>query len=662
MKHALKLGSLFFLILTYVSCHRHIENTPEIDSEIDLNKIISNIYTATDSIINFIDEYETEDSLTYYSLQNIKSRGYYVKGEFKKADSIADRVISYGKRARKSSSIGLILADAYNNKGIYMGIFNQKDSAIKYFIKAQEILKATGDNKKIIDIGINIADLYHSKGDYTMSSYWYRQTLLLSDSLGVKGFEMPIYSGLAKLYLDLSNFPLSDQYFKLAESYLDNCTNYEKYYFYNSRGNYYYMTTEYYEALEWFYKAYNIIDENVCRLTTSCNLGETYLFLHNADSAEHYITQAKAIVAKMNDVTSEYYIKGLEIYLYLLKNNTEKAKQLIEEVDNTYHNISPEYVYVQNKRLYKYYLAVKDFKNALIHREKMDKYDDSLRNLRIINMIAENDFRYKNDTTIVNQNKKIAISEKKIVTMRYIITIVILVTILLIVLFFYRSILRKKRQEEERQILLATLNKTKAENIKSRISPHYIFNVINAMMPGIRNHKELQDPVRRMVRLLRNGLSASNSNTVSIANEIEYVNDYAVLYKLYSENTPEIIWDIDGAIDLENTFIPTMFIQLPVENAIKYAFAGISEPELKVTIRRNNGTEIIITDNGIGYNNTQQTNSKGTGTGQKVLKEMLTIFNNGKNEKIVYKISNYIGDKGTKVYIFIPEFFNFNIL
>lgn len=84
MKHALKLGTLFFLILTYVSCHRHIENTPEIDSEIDLNKIISNIYTATDSIINFIDEYETEDSLTYYSLQNIKSRGYYVKGELKK--------------------------------------------------------------------------------------------------------------------------------------------------------------------------------------------------------------------------------------------------------------------------------------------------------------------------------------------------------------------------------------------------------------------------------------------------------------------------------------------------------------------------------------------------------------------------------------------------
>ena len=49
--------------------------------------------------------------------------------------------------------------------------------------------------------------------------FYYRKALFLSDSIGM-GDKMnySIYSGLAKLYLELENYPLSDSYLKKQNS------------------------------------------------------------------------------------------------------------------------------------------------------------------------------------------------------------------------------------------------------------------------------------------------------------------------------------------------------------------------------------------------------------------------------------------------------------
>lgn len=392
--------------------------------------------------------------------------------------------------------------------------------------------------------------------------------------------------------------------------------------------------------------------------------------MNNIDSAEKYIHKAIGISKKIGDQSTQYYIKGLVIQLEIMKNNIDKAERLINDLNNKFHSVSPEYIYLQNKRMKMLYEAKGEYKKAYLYNQKMEEYDDSLRNLKIINMVSENDFRYKNDTTIVSKNKKIEISEKKIMKMRFILTVSILAIILLIVSFALMYTLNQKKQEKKHSIMLATLNQLKVESLKSRISPHYIFNVINALMPGLRNHQELQYPIRCMVRLLRNGLSAGNNTTVELAKEIEYVNDYVMLYRLYKENIPEINWHIDTNINTETLIIPTMIIQIPVENAVKYAFVDIENPELSINIRSNNGTEIIINDNGIGFdyeklknnNEEQETNEKGTGTGLKAINEMLNLFNVSKKNKITFEISHSETGKGTKIRIFIPEDFNYDIL
>lgn len=657
------------------ACHnRKDRNTVSGENKL-LQDIHKNLYSSTDSIINEIENYKTDDSITFYRLNNLLSRAYYITGNLEKAHELNKNTISFGNRNKSQDlkDIDVLLADAYNNEGVYYSnSLNDKTNAITNFKEAYILLYNDKENnsRKITDISINIADCYHLAGEYNKASLWYRKTLLFTDSLGLKGFEMPIYSGLAKLYLDLNNFSMSNQYFKLAENYIESCTEYEKFFFFNSRGNYYFFTKEYEKALNWFFRAYNIIDEDFCRITSSCNIGEVYLYLNNIDSAEKYINKATLISNKIGDKSTQYYIKGLEVQLKIMKDKISEAEMLINDLNSNYKSISPEYIYLQNKRMKMLYEAKGEYKKAYICSQKMQEYDDSLRNLKIINMVSENDLRYKNDTTIFNKNKKIELSEKKILKMRYVITISILAIILMMVLFALIYTLNKKKQEKRHNMMLATLNRFKVENIKSRISPHYIFNVINALMPGLRNHQELQYPIRCMVRLLRNGLSAGNNTTVELAKEMEYVNDYVMLYRLYKDNIPEITWNIDPEIDTETYIIPTMIIQIPVENAVKYAFENIENPELTIDIRNNHGTEIIIKDNGVGFDidslNTdtaQNTaNGKGTGTGLKAIRDMLNLFNISKNNKIIFEISHSETGKGTKIRIFIPEDFNYDIL
>lgn len=661
------------IVILGISCNREENKCITSDDDQFIQAIHKELYSSTDSIINLIEHYETEDSIMFYNLNNLLSRAYYIKGNINKAHELNLKTIQYGNKNINTGELNTVLADAYNNEGVYYSYsLNDKMKAIENFKTAYEFLnKTSGSNyRKMTDIGINIADCYHMAGEYSMASYWYRKTLLFTDSLELKGFEMPIYSGLAKLYLDLNNFSLSNHYFNLAEDYIESCTDYEKFFFFNSRGNYYFFTKKYEDALPWFFNAYNIINEDFCRITSSCNIGEVYLYMNNIDSAEKYINKAVGISKRIGDQSTQYYIKGLVIQLEIMKNNIDKAERLINELNSKFNSVSPEYIYLQNKRMKMLYEAKGEFKKAYFYDQKMEEYDDSLRSLKIINMVSENDLRYKNDTTIVSKNKKIELSEKKILKMRFILTVSILAIILLIVSFALMYTLNQKKQEKKHNVMLATLNQLKVESLKSRISPHYIFNVINALMPGLRNHQELQYPIRCMVRLLRNGLSAGNNTTVELAKEIEYVNDYVMLYRLYKENVPEINWNIDTNINPETIIIPTMIIQIPVENAVKYAFVDIENPELSIDIRNNNGTEIIIKDNGIGFDyeklknshEKQETNEKGTGTGLKAINEMLNLFNVSKKNKITFEISHSETDKGTKIRIFIPEDFNYDIL
>ena len=142
-----------------------------------------------------------------------------------------------------------------------------------------------------------------------------------------------IYSGLAKLYLELENFPEANEYFVKAEQIGNSCTPYERYFFSNTRGNYYYNTKEYEKALDWFRKADRITEafpQPLYKAIVRGNLGEIFILIRQPDSARFYLDDARRLFGKAYEQASfRYYMNGLYASLALLENDLSQAERLL---------------------------------------------------------------------------------------------------------------------------------------------------------------------------------------------------------------------------------------------------------------------------------------------------------------------------------------------
>jgi len=108
-----------------------------------------------------------------------------------------------------------------------------------------------------------------------------------------------------------------------------------------------------------------------------------------------------------------------------------------------------------------------------------------------------------------------------------------------------------------------------------------------------------------------------------------------------------------------------MIMQIPIENAMKHALrAKEGEKLLNISISKEAaGIQITIQDNGAGYHPEKQLQTKGTGTGLKVLYQTIDILNTKNDEKICLHIEDVKDPvaSGTRVEITVPDEYNFEI-
>ena len=109
-------------------------------------------------------------------------------------------------------------------------------------------------------------------------------------------------------------------------------------------------------------------------------------------------------------------------------------------------------------------------------------------------------------------------------------------------------------------------------------------------MPAMRQYGELSHKMQLFVKVLRSNLLASDKVAVTLAEEMEVVKDFVSLREQTNPVTPHVSWHVDEAVDT-GILVPTMCIQIPVENALKYAFDGMEgSGEITVSVRQGQGS------------------------------------------------------------------------
>lgn len=90
-------------------------------------------------------------------------------------------------------------------------------------------------------------------------------------------------------------------------------------------------------------------------------------------------------------------------------------------------------------------------------------------------------------------------------------------------------ILYRKRQRDREQWRLQTaITSLRLENVRNRISPHFIFNVLNREMNLHKDEEESKNLIG-LTKLLRRNLELTECLSVSLADELDFVNTYVAL-------------------------------------------------------------------------------------------------------------------------------------
>lgn len=191
------------------------------------------------------------------------------------------------------------------------------------------------------------------------------------------------------------------------------------------------------------------------------------------------------------------------------------------------------------------------------------------------------------------------------------------------------------------------------------------FNVLNREMNLHKGDKESQNLIG-LTKLIRRNLELTDCLAVSLADELDFVDTYVKLERQSLGSEFEYRLDLAEQLDLQEMKVPSMLLQIPVENAIKHGLR-LKEGKRLLLIQvhklENNQVEIVICDNGGGYRKTSV--SYGTGTGMKVITQTIQLLNMYNSRPILMKINNVlIGEEkemGCEVRFVVPLDYSYQL-
>lgn len=666
---------LIFHLLFLLSCGKRQEEFPVSPT---LQKLDSLEHLAVDSVYrNPAFSHQTidkalalaEDSLRFYKLLAVKSQIYFANSSYDSGFFVNQTILDFCDRMPVSPQTHALRGTLQNTVGNYYSFLDRVDSALLYYSGAYDEILQSDISEKIPDIYINLADMYARKGAYDQRAYYFRQALSASDSLGImERMGFPIYYGLGETYMELRDFEQSDRFYRLAESQLESRNLSEKFTFCNSRGNYYYFKEEYAHALPWFLKAREValptrmdFYVNVCEI----NLGEIYLCLDRLDSARFYLDRGFDYFFTYQNKTALYHLTTLKASLALKEGNTARAYQLLNSYKDTV-GIDPKMIGIRNKNLQRYYAATGDYKQAYRYLEDNTTIENTIRSERARMRVAEIDMRYQQDTTLIKREAVIREQSSRMEHLELSRWVWGLLFVILLIVSCLAYIYMRRKRDVQWRGYIDQVTKLKMESIRNRVSPHFIFNVLNREISSEAEDSSRRTQLSALVELLRSSLEMTEKLSVTLQEELSFVRTYLDLQSRSLGPDFTVEWKLDPGLVPGHIYLPAMLIQIPVENAVKHGLRMIEgERHLEISVEgRNSGIEIRIEDNGPGYQPGMNTgDSKGTGTGMKVLYRTTQLLNRRNKEKITYSIRNKDGDEGTGAIFtfFIPGNYNYTL-
>jgi len=180
--------------------------------------------------------------------------------------------------------------------------------------------------------------------------------------------------------------------------------------------------------------------------------------------------------------------------------------------------------------------------------------------------------------------------------------------------------------------------KSELSFLRSQISPHFLFNVLNNIVAMVRmKNEELEPTVIKLSSLLQYMLYETDEEKVLLKNEVEYLQGYIDLQKM--RFGPNLIVTVQFAVIDDWLSIEPMLLIPFIENAFKHGNGMLKNSEIDIYLK----TENQILDFRIKnkYLDTDTVKDKSSGIGLANVKRRLALLYEQKHTLMVEKSENW---------------------
>ena len=597
---------------------------------------------------------EANDSTTYYEYMLRKALFYSLTEHPERADTLIDRVTAFvmhqddGYYAINgtclSPRLNSLMAGAKACQAArYMSNHRDPRRIVALNRETYNLLLNSNSKHNLPKTCANMADAYLLCNDLPNAAKWYRRALFLVDSLDLPQKEnITLYMGLAQIYVTLRNYDKAKLYYDQTEPHVKEMSPSMQAYYINNLGNYFYYQDDYKNALQSFLRMKKLLEQHgmvrtfdmyLCKI----NLADVYLNLGKLNDATAMLDDVEPYFRAQGDNTSIYYCNTIRFGIAVRAGRMQEAGRIM--ADKTDESLIPyTLVNIRNRYKRRYYELTGNYDKAYALLNRSIAYNDSIEH-NLSNMrSAEIMSRFTTDTLQLHRDLAIEHKNAEIQSIKFTSTLAIsiAVTSILLLILWYLY-LRKRRFK----IQLRMMN-LKLDNIRNRISPHFMFNVLNNRI--IKSDVKESNELTELAQLIRANLDMSSTLGVELQKELEFVQQYVRVESYLMGDDFHFNIDIAPDVDASSVRIPSMFIQILTENAIKHALRNKEGIKLlSITVRREqHNTVIRVTDNGPGFNPATLRRK----TGMNIISQTIAVINVRNKDKIRFAIRNIYSPDG----------------
>ena len=176
--------------------------------------------------------------------------------------------------------------------------------------------------------------------------------------------------------------------------------------------------------------------------------------------------------------------------------------------------------------------------------------------------------------------------------------------------FSYRMYIEKIKQNDRIREMETVHLKTELDFLRSQVSPHFMFNLMNTLVSMARKRSERMEPsLISLSQLMRYMLYESNNSKIPLEKELEYLKNYINLQLLRFGDTVRFNLFLSG--DPQGVAIEPMLLIPFLENAFKHGIDSVEEPFIEVSVEVEKDILCMRVSNNVGH----VTRTDGSGIG-----------------------------------------------